>query len=1338
MTGVVIVSPHEGEGEVRQHMPRSGPMRPALAVGLAGALASGLLAPAMPARAAQTAQEPDTPLQTTPSDVGSEQVVPVEDRTQVLGRSWAESEDRAWTTSGDATGFHVLVADEGEGYEWRTAATLSEPDFAADSWIGNACLTDSGRHAAIAYAPRTFTNDPELMVRGAFTAVVNLETGGVTKLPHTATLGYFSPGCGNGDSAVFTQLTHDGDGSQSTRLIEVDTVTGATRDPIDVAAQVTSAIPAADGIVAAAGHRVVSVNDDGTLQTLADTYNVPFQLTADAGGGVTFIDRTSATEGGDTPLGIARHLTADQIASGERHGALVVAAGDLVEWDLAATARGEVHIAGDAASLRPGLPEHVHNTGRLDKDARVSSHGAAAVTSRWADGAALPVPESQDVGQDAARGVIAEMEILDTGKSITFDVLPRPGAAGGAHRSPALPEPAETDTGGGMSTQLIASTAPSPSDPVEAERTCSVPRNDVKKQALQPTPRQVEWAVDQAVIGELDRHIHRISDWNRTGMASYQPQELFPLTVMAGDPDGVVNHDDEWHIPAQILLGITAQESNMWQANRSVVPGVTGNPLIGNYYGVGHTPDGEQPDPFAINWMEADCGYGITQVTDGMRLPGKGQTTMTPTQQEAVALDYTANIAAGANILIEKWNQTYNAGMTVNDGHPQWIENWFFALWAYNSGFHPHGPDPEGHWGVGWTNNPANPLWKANRTPFLEGPAGGDDYSHAASPQHWPYQEKVIGWAARPISAMFAPGDFQPGYRPAWWHSTTDRTAAKPPIDLFCDQSNHCDSTRIADGDSNDPGQGACNLADRAEGDHWLHCWWNQPAEWKDCSQTRLECGNSLHRFPTSYPEQENGTAYPPDCSFAPAGAIVVDNVADAVTPAGAHARSCGPVHSSGNFTFSFEEENGTYPGKIDLHQIGAGYGNHFWFTHTRKTGSMPKWDNMNVTGTWELGSALNAWGRVLVHLPDHGAHTQQAHYRVYCGTEPVGERYIPTRNRANTWVNIGVFNLTCGERPRVSLSSHTSDGTGEDSMAWDAVAFMPLPHKPEHFIVAMGDSYTSGEGAGDYSIVSDNNYGNRYWNACRRSDNAWARKATLPGHTETIGTLTDNLSPKIDFQFVACSGARTFHMLGNASSWGQDGQFREYPQLYSGVLNDDTTLVALTIGGNDAQFPIVMESCVLGNLSCPSIDTMKDYISETATGVASTLREIHEKAPNARIILMGYPRLLSSDAPCVWYAPDIATRLNTAADYMAQTQEQVAVSLLRNDGLPVYYVSPNSDFEGNRACDDPEGIHEVVRGPKGEGDFSCPGATLCVSRESFHPKGLGTTRYGQAFARAI
>ncbi|MET7992810.1 hypothetical protein ABZU76_18150 [Amycolatopsis sp. NPDC005232] len=58
--------------------------------------------------------------------------------------------------------------------------------------------------------------------------------------------------------------------------------------------------------------------------------------------------------------------------------------------------------------------------------------------------------------------------------------------------------------------------------------------------------------------------------------------------------------------------------------------------------------------------------------------------------QWKVAVDYQENIAAGLQILETTWNQLYSAGITANNADPRYLENWYFAAWAYNSGVQPN------------------------------------------------------------------------------------------------------------------------------------------------------------------------------------------------------------------------------------------------------------------------------------------------------------------------------------------------------------------------------------------------------------------------------------------------------------------------------------------------------------------------------------------------------------------------------------------------------------------------------------------------------------------------
>lgn len=188
-----------------------------LAVALACAAAVGLVAATLPEPAPQ---ESPRPVSAEPAKAGG---------------------DLAWTTVGDADGFHVFRARESEGHVWRTVTSLSEPGIETDRWIGNACLTASGRRLVVVYAPRAFTNRPELFLRGGFSAVVDLDTGAVRKLPVRSTLAYYNPGCGAGEDAVLTQAG-DSDLGQ-TRLTTLHAASGTLEAPVTAAGQITSAVP---------------------------------------------------------------------------------------------------------------------------------------------------------------------------------------------------------------------------------------------------------------------------------------------------------------------------------------------------------------------------------------------------------------------------------------------------------------------------------------------------------------------------------------------------------------------------------------------------------------------------------------------------------------------------------------------------------------------------------------------------------------------------------------------------------------------------------------------------------------------------------------------------------------------------------------------------------------------------------------------------------------------------------------------------------------------------------------------------------------------------------------
>lgn len=165
---------------------------------------------------------------------------------------------------------------------------------------------------------------------------------------------------------------------------------------------------------------------------------------------------------------------------------------------------------------------------------------------------------------------------------------------------------------------------------------------------------------------------------------------------------------------------------------------------------------------------------------------------------------------------------------------------------------------------------------------------------------------------------------------------------------------------------------------------------------------------------------------------------------------------------------------------------------------------------------------------------------------------------------------------------------------------------------------VALGDSYSSGVGAGSYLSASGD---------CKRSTKAypylWAA-----AHSPS------------SFDFTACSGARTGDVLANQLT----------------PLSAATALVSISVGGNDAGFADVMTTCVLqSDSSCLSrINTAKAYVDSTLPGkLDSVYSAIRSKAPAARVVVLGYPRFYKLGTTCVGLSETKRKAINDAADYL-------------------------------------------------------------------------------------
>jgi lysophospholipase L1-like esterase len=204
---------------------------------------------------------------------------------------------------------------------------------------------------------------------------------------------------------------------------------------------------------------------------------------------------------------------------------------------------------------------------------------------------------------------------------------------------------------------------------------------------------------------------------------------------------------------------------------------------------------------------------------------------------------------------------------------------------------------------------------------------------------------------------------------------------------------------------------------------------------------------------------------------------------------------------------------------------------------------------------------------------------------------------------------------------------------------------------------VALGDSYSSGVGAGSYDEGSGD---------CRRSTVAYPE-------------LWADANAPSSFDFTACSGATTDDVLA--------GQLDP--------LTSGTTLVTISIGGNDAGFADTMQTCVLqGTDACVSaVATANEYISTTLPGrLDAVYTAISERAPSAQVVVLGYPRMYQLDGSCsLGISEESRAAINGASDNLSEVISKRAA----DHGFA--YGDVRTAFTGHEICSDDEWLNSVT-----------------------------------------
>ncbi|MEU1886147.1 SGNH/GDSL hydrolase family protein [Micromonospora rifamycinica] len=204
----------------------------------------------------------------------------------------------------------------------------------------------------------------------------------------------------------------------------------------------------------------------------------------------------------------------------------------------------------------------------------------------------------------------------------------------------------------------------------------------------------------------------------------------------------------------------------------------------------------------------------------------------------------------------------------------------------------------------------------------------------------------------------------------------------------------------------------------------------------------------------------------------------------------------------------------------------------------------------------------------------------------------------------------------------------------------------VPAQAAPSDRYVALGDSYASGVGADSYTSESG---------ACQRSTNAYP------------ALYNTNVKPA-SYKSVACSGATTTDVVNNQLS----------------ALTSSTTLVSVTIGGNDVGFTSIMSTCVLqGETQCvAAVQAAENKARAELPGkLATVYRGIRSRAPSARVVVVGYPVFYQLGTVCVGLTATSRAKINEGINLVDDLTRTAATS------AGFTFADVRSVFVGHQLC---------------------------------------------------
>lgn len=292
--------------------------------------------------------------------------------------------------------------------------------------------------------------------------------------------------------------------------------------------------------------------------------------------------------------------------------------------------------------------------------------------------------------------------------------------------------------------------------------------------------------------------------------------------------------------------------------------------------------------------------------------------------------------------------------------------------------------------------------------------------------------------------------------------------------------------------------------------------------------------------------------------------------------------------------------------------------------------------------------------------------------------------------------------------------------------------------------VVTLGDSFSSGTGyhKGPRSYDDHGPLGHHDSSRPLGEDTCYRETQSTPGPRLAKQWGAKSL-------FAACRGG----LIGNV--------LNQFDSIESELPNKGAhTLITLTISGNDLRskagrnWPQTVAKCITNTKKKKACDQNPDHrivnYATVESRLANVLRMLRDRAPDAEIRILGYPRLMQPNKKCLGVTGINVKEAEWTDARVDELNQTISRAVAKLGDAQVRFVPVESEFAGHGACSaraSSRYVNDAVRGQiayvvKRRGKYELKYKTLvgklAANYSSFHPSAQGYEAYYQALKGSL